>query len=106
MHPFVSQALARQHQGTPRREATYEHLSRSVHQQTPKVPTPPVVFSQRSCSEPDFAAIRRDLYATLSEWCLESGTASFDAAIDTFMQRLRMRLGDNEQQCTGTKFFR
>ncbi len=65
MHPFVSQALARQHQETLVREATYERLSRHLHKPTTWVPTQLVVLQQRPFSEPDFAEICRDLRATL-----------------------------------------
>jgi hypothetical protein len=58
----------------------------------------PVVLHHGPLTDPDFAAIRRDLRSTLSEWCLEPGTPGSEAAIDTFMRRLRVRLGYSEQR--------
>lgn len=93
MYPFVIQDLARQHQESLAREAMDERMSSRVYKLVERSSMQPVAFKQKPLSEPDFAAIRRDLRLTLSEWCLESGTADTEAAIDTFMRRLRMRLG-------------
>ena len=98
MHPFMNQELARQHQATLVQEAACERASRHTHRQTSCLSTQPVVWRQQSLSEADFAAIRRDLRSVLSEWCLEPGTASSEAVLDTFMGRLRRRLGYSERR--------
>jgi hypothetical protein len=96
MHPFINQKLARQHQETLIREAEHERMSSHVDEQAKGILAQPLTLQQSSLPEPDFAAIRRDLRSTLSEWSLESGSAGCEAVIDIFMRRLRMRLGYNE----------
>jgi phosphotransacetylase len=98
MHPFVTQALARQHQESLMNEVEHERLTRQVDKQSRRLSTQPIVLEQKLLSEPDFAAIRRDLRSTLTEWCLESRTEGFEEMIDTFMRRLKRHLGQREQR--------
>lgn len=98
MHPFMNQELARHHQANLVREAACERALRHTYRQTSSLSTQPVVSRQRSLSESDFAAIRRDLRSVLSEWCLEPGTARSEAVLDSFMGRLRRHLGYNERR--------
>jgi len=95
MYSLINQELARQHQATLMQDATRERLSKHVYKQTP---IQPVNSQQKSLSESDFAAIRRDLRSTLSEWYLEPGTQNIETVIDTFMRRLKMRLSHNAKQ--------
>ena len=88
MHPFVTQALARQHREILMREAEHERLTRHMYQQSKASSTQPIVL--QPLSEPDFAAIRRDLRSTLTEWYPESRTEGFEDMIDTFMRRLKI----------------
>jgi hypothetical protein len=95
MYPFFNQEFARHHQEILAHEATYDRMLRSAHQQTTE---PSIVPSRNVSPDPDFSAIRCDLHSTLSEWYLEPGTENFDVVIDTFMRRLKMRLGYHEQR--------
>jgi hypothetical protein len=98
MHSFVTQELARQHQEALLREAAYERISRHVRKRTNWLPTRLFIVWHKPLSESDFAAIRRDLRFILAEWCLESGTESFETIADTFMRCLRVRLGYSRQR--------
>ena len=93
MHPVLIQDLARQHQAALAREAIHERLSNHTDKLVERSLVQPVAFRQKQIIEPDFAAIKRDLRLMLSEWCLESGKANNEAVIETFMRRLRTRLG-------------
>lgn len=53
-------------------EAEHERLTTHMSQQSKRLPTQLVVL--KPPSEPDFAAIRRDLRSTLTEWYPESRT--------------------------------
>jgi hypothetical protein len=98
MYSILNQELARQHQAALMREAATERALRHTYKRTNSLSTQPVVLSQRSLSEADFAAIRRDLRAVLSEWCLEPGTTRSEDVLDSFMGRLRRHLGYAEQR--------
>lgn len=103
MHPSIIQDLARQHQASLAREAINERMSSHTYKQVERSSMRFAPFQQRQFSEPDFAAIKRDLRLMLSEWCLESGKANNEAVIDTFMRRLRARLGYGMGEKTLTK---
>lgn len=98
MHPFVTQACARRHQASLMREAEHERITSLLYKRPKRSPRPLVVLQQQPQLEPDFAAIRQDLRSTLSEWCLETRTESFEEMIDTFMRRLKLRLGHRKQR--------
>ncbi len=93
MYPLFNPELARQHQMDLARAATHERMSRQIYKRTYRVPLLANLLQRIRGTEPDFVAIRCDLRSTLSEWYVETGTEHLDAVIDTFMQRLRMRLG-------------
>jgi hypothetical protein len=98
MYHFFTQELASQHQGDLLREAAHERALQHSHRRTNSLSAQPVVLQRKASSEPDFAAIRRDLRAILSEWCLEPGTAHSEAVLDSFMGRLRRHLGYSERR--------
>lgn len=98
MYMFINQELSHQHQEALLREARTERLLRPVHKQRTSQPVHQAALQPGSSEEPDFAAIRRDLRSTLSEWHLETGTESFETMIDTFMRRLKIRLHVSEQR--------
>jgi phosphotransacetylase len=98
MHPFVTQTFARQHQELLMNEAEQERLTRQQEKHSKFLSRQPVVQASKSMSEPDFAAIRCDLRSTLTEWYMEPRTEDFEEMIDTFMRRLKRRLGHREQR--------
>ena len=98
MYHFFTQELAFQHQGDLLREAAHERALQRSHRRTNSLSAQPVVLQKQALSEPDFAEIRRDLRAILSEWCLEPGTTHSEAVLDSFMGRLRRHLGYSEQR--------
>jgi hypothetical protein len=98
MYPLFNQELARQHQADLARAATHERMSRQIYKQAHRISLLASFLQRMRRAEPDFVAIRCDLRSTLSEWYLETGTGHLDAAIDVFMQRLRMRLGYSERR--------
>lgn len=99
MYPFITHTLARQHQAFLMNEAEHERLTRQKREkQSKRLSMQPLVLERKPVSEPDFAAIRRDLRSMLTEWCLESRTEGFEEMIDTFMWRLKRRLGHHEQR--------
>jgi hypothetical protein len=92
MYSF-SQELALQHQKTLLHEASHERRAKHLRQ---RAEVAAVNVQQSSLSDGEFAAIRYDLRSTLSEWCLETGTANSEMAIDTFMQHLKQRLDSSD----------
>jgi hypothetical protein len=108
MHPLFTQDLARQHQAALAREAINERMSSHAYKQVERSSVLPGAFQQRPLSESDFAAIKRDLRLMLSEWCLEAGKANNEAVIETFMRRLRARLGygvDKKEKVHSERFY-
>lgn len=97
MHPFITQALASQRQASLLSEAEHERLIRHMDKRSRRLSTQQVVLNSQNFPKADFAAIRSDLRSTLTEWCLEAKAEGFEEMIDTFMQRLEIRLGQREQ---------
>jgi len=98
MYPLINSEVARHHRADLVRAATHERMLRQMHKRTYRSSFWANVLQRIRGTEPDFAAIRCDLHSTLSEWYRETGTEHLDAVIDTFMERLRIRLGYGERR--------
>jgi hypothetical protein len=97
MYLLLHQQLARYHCAALVEEAAHEHIPGHLYRRAISIPVPPAIVRRVLSIEPDFVAIRRDLRFTLSEWCLDTDTEHLEAIVDSFMQRLRRRLGYNDR---------